>query len=220
MYGVSVRYTKHITLVCSIIFFSVLLLIKFNTESLDLIEIPVKIVDKAVKPSFVSYYYLSRAVIIIPIIFILCGYGFNKIKNQSNMFLLLLGSVANTTTINSIIEWFKSIVKEKRPCYNALAASHPDSYPPGYPLESFPSGHTSCTFGLMIYMTYLCCRMKFKKYSVILISFSASALGVFVGLTRYLDNKHHIHDILGGCAIGLIIGYAYVKYVNDNCEEL
>ena len=79
---------------------------------------------------------------------------------------------------------------------------------------SFPSGHSSytCYAGAFLAM-YLFKRMAMFKvviFNVValrpLIVFSSLAFSLYVALSRVMDDRHHVGDVIGGSAVGIVIG--------------
>lgn len=77
-------------------------------------------------------------------------------------------------------------------------------------LTSFPSGHTSSSFLFYLFIAYYLKKFflnQFDKKNFYFNIFVITTfwLPFFVGYTRYLDNKHHIHDIIGGALVGALV---------------
>ena len=70
--------------------------------------------------------------------------------------------------------------------------------PDGSDLLSFPSGHTATAF------TSAC--LLYKEYSRknILVSIVAYLPAVVTGITRQLNNRHWLSDVVGGAVIGIV----------------
>lgn len=75
--------------------------------------------------------------------------------------------------------------------------------------DSFPSGHMAFFFALSA-VVYLCIRKSYPAHSwwVGLILFGGSFL---IGLSRMFVGIHYPSDILGGAALGLLVGWLVVK---------
>jgi len=69
--------------------------------------------------------------------------------------------------------------------------------PDGSDSLSFPSGHTSTAFSLATVAT---AHYGWK------IGVPAYALATGIGLSRIEQNRHHLSDVIGGAALGLIVG--------------
>jgi membrane-associated phospholipid phosphatase len=69
--------------------------------------------------------------------------------------------------------------------------------PDGSDSLSFPSGHTSVAFSLATVATS---HYGWK------IGVPAYALATGIGLSRIEQNRHHLSDVIGGAALGLIVG--------------
>lgn len=68
--------------------------------------------------------------------------------------------------------------------------------------DSFPSGHTATSMAVAVVLSYY-----FPKWSPVI--FGAAA---FVSASRMLGGSHFPTDILGGAVLGLIVGFAVVKF--------
>jgi hypothetical protein len=88
----------------------------------------------------------------------------------------------------------KVVVREPRP-------DNSDNY-------SFPSGHATTAFAFAGVI-----GMEHEWYY----SVPAYALAAFVGVSRINDNKHYLHDVIGGAALGL--GYAFGIWYNRHPED-
>lgn len=112
--------------------------------------------------------------------------------------------------------------------------------------KSFPSGHSSTAFCLGIFVCGYCIWQlfsKWKEYSsrCTLIGtrtmYSLCRSGVFfwillqigwawgVAVSRFIDNKHHVGDIMAGALLGSLIGIVFViksvqRVTNDLMESV
>lgn len=87
--------------------------------------------------------------------------------------------------------------------------------------RSFPSGHSSMTFGGLTYLTlYLAGRMSlfvpFSKhgrhiYSFI-IAFAPMVVAAWVAVTRISDFRHKLSDVIAGTLLGLIGGVISYRF--------
>lgn len=101
-------------------------------------------------------------------------------------------------------------------------------------MKSFPSGHSSSTamltffgFFYLLYTWYYrrpkCYADEWQRHSGMTRFFQDIRLGLagvfifaqfvwiwFVGLSRYIDNKHHIEDIIGGWLLGTLFALLFV----------
>jgi len=76
--------------------------------------------------------------------------------------------------------------------------------------QSFPSGHTSSAMEISFFVTlYLfwrafSIRERWLSSTVICASILPFIIPIFIGATRFVENRHHISDIIGGMLIALI----------------
>lgn len=47
-----------------------------------------------------------------------------------------------------------------------------------------------------------------------LIQLFALGLGLYTGYTRIIDGMHHLHDVIVGYIVGVLIGYITVRKIN------
>lgn len=109
------------------------------------------------------------------------GYGYlnsdaEAKQNANSMFQATLFSTLITTGL-------KYTVREPRPDTNSR--------------ESFPSGHTTAAFA---FAGYIGCKHSLPW------GIAAYSLAAFVGFSRVNDNRHYIHDVTAGAAIGAAYG--------------
>lgn len=97
------------------------------------------------------------------------------------------------------VEALKKYFPKKRPRSYYKNIEHKKDY------ESFPSAHTGGTFlaaGLSLGL--------FGATSPLTIT--TVALASLTGLSRILSQKHHLTDVLGGAAIGLLNGFVASRF--------
>lgn len=78
--------------------------------------------------------------------------------------------------------------------------------PDGSDNKSFPSGHTSVSFAAAVTLEK---RYGWKA------GLPALAVASFVGLARVQADKHYVHDVLAGAAIGSISGFLLTSRYDD-----
>ncbi len=66
--------------------------------------------------------------------------------------------------------------------------------------HSFPSGHSATIFSIIFIFYFLFPR--FKKYLL--------AIGIFVGLTRFIIGAHYLSDVIAGCAVSYFV-FIYLR---------
>lgn len=70
--------------------------------------------------------------------------------------------------------------------------------------SSFPSGHTVCAFTQAVIYSHHYPKIRVPLY----------LYATVVGFSRIYLGKHYPTDVIGGAALGLLIGYLTVKLVN------
>lgn len=111
-------------------------------------------------------------------------------QNASAMLEATLYSVASTTAL-------KYTVREKRPDSDNR--------------DSFPSGHSTAAFS---FASYVGCRHSLGW------GIAAYSLATFVGLSRINDNRHYLHDVVGGAAIGTAYGLGICLSENERSTQI
>lgn len=75
--------------------------------------------------------------------------------------------------------------------------------------KSFPSGHASFSMYCAVFgVIYLELRLKYRMVHMLKICSQTfvMAAAFWCCCTRYMDNKHHATDIVGGALIGIVVG--------------
>jgi membrane-associated phospholipid phosphatase len=81
---------------------------------------------------------------------------------------------------------------------DALKTAVGEERPDGSNNRSFPSGHTSMSFAAAATLT----KRNGRAFAV-----PAHLVAAFVGLARVKANKHYVHDVIAGAAIGEAAGW-------------
>jgi membrane-associated phospholipid phosphatase len=109
-----------------------------------------------------------------------------------------LGQAALTLGSTRLVtDGLKDVVGEKRP--------------DGSDNRSFPSGHTS--------MSFAAAGTLHKRYGWE-IGIPAHAVAAFVGTARVKANKHYVHDVLAGAAIGEAAAWLITRKKSDKVQWL
>ncbi len=96
-----------------------------------------------------------------------------------------------------VTQTLKLLTHEPRPDNNAEHSAY----------ESFPSGHTTSAFA---FSSTVIARHGFWPYGC-----AATALATFVGMSRINDNKHYLHDVVGGFTVGTAYGLG-ISYLEQS----
>lgn len=90
-----------------------------------------------------------------------------------------------------------------------LKEAFPERRPDGSDNKSFPSGHTSMSFAAAATLQN---RYGWK------VGLPAQIAAAFVGLSRVEADKHHVHDVLVGAAIGEASGFLITHKATDRVQ--
>ncbi|RVD91808.1 PAP2-like phosphatidic acid phosphatase [Tubulinosema ratisbonensis] len=166
---------------------------------------------------YIYTFYIIVPCILFGIVFILKDFTYK------NVFLIVFFYLFTHSAITCTCEVLKILVGEKRPDF--LARCKPlGGTCTGIKKEitegkkSFPSGHTASAFGGSVFFIFTLHTFilknsvnKFVNITItFLIGFVLLSLSSYVGYTRIIDNRHFLHDVIGGGIIGST--YAIVNY--------
>ncbi|EJW04452.1 hypothetical protein EDEG_01322 [Edhazardia aedis USNM 41457] len=100
--------------------------------------------------------------------------------------------------------------------------------------KSFPSGHTSCTLNGIVFFNGICYikanlkpfnDMPIRKNNLCKLTLNASSIiiALFIPISRFVDHKHHISDIIAGALIGCFSSLVALKILSkklQTCTEM
>jgi hypothetical protein len=84
--------------------------------------------------------------------------------------------------------------------------------------KSFPSGHASLSFYSMVFLIlFIHHSWKSKRMGLLprFIQFFLFMLALYSTLTRSIDNKHHVGDMIAGICLGTLIGCLTFFFLTD-----
>ena len=110
---------------------------------------------------------------------------FSEQETYSRNSWAMFKSTAYATGVSSVL---KFIVHEPRPNNTSESKSY----------ASFPSGHTTSAFA---FSSTVVARHGFWPWG-----FLATGIASLSGFSRINDNKHYLHDVVGGFTIGTVYG--------------
>ncbi len=115
---------------------------------------------------------------------------------------LLFWYLASYGLVFGIVRLLKHLVERVRP-YNA--ADTIVSIGDAVQDYSFPSGHVACATAIAVFLgVFLFCYFR-KRGERTLVVLSCMAYVGLVALSRMYLGKHYLTDLLGGCAISLVV---------------
>lgn len=165
--------------------------------------------NDAVKPLYKNgfkYYfdtvdYLGYGPYIVPTLFVFTGATF--LFNDQKLRHAALTSVESVLATSAIVYVLKISAGRYRPYQDR----GPHFFEPfTYFDASFPSGHTSTAFAIM---------MPFAVYYDNFLSYALLTLPASTAISRMIFDKHWATDVLTGGAIGCVIGYYLAKWHKD-----
>ncbi|EFO19201.2 hypothetical protein LOAG_09294 [Loa loa] len=82
---------------------------------------------------------------------------------------------------------------------------------------SFFSGHASLSMtSAIFFMIYIQSRIPRRGLAIVakpLVQLFALGLALYTGYTRIIDGMHHLHDVIVGYVVGVLLGYITAKYI-------
>ncbi|KAI9501212.1 hypothetical protein GGI25_000563 [Coemansia spiralis] len=180
---------------------------------------------------------------------VIAGISFGIRRNSYDLHVGILGLLLSVTLTLMFTNALKNVVGRPRPDFLARCLLTPPKEPLVDPpqglstvdictqtdiatlnegFRSFPSGHTSLSFGGMTYlMYYLAGKLhlfdgqghSYKPFVV----FTPFLIAAVVGATRVADYWHHPTDVLFGAMIGIVTAtFSYFQYypilISPNCD--
>ena len=84
--------------------------------------------------------------------------------------------------------------------------------------SSFPSGHASFSFSMMLFTHFVLTQwLRIEKHNFYgwrsWLAFGPIVLCAWISVTRIIDNKHHVDDVIAGVAIGCVCAYVAWRHV-------
>ena len=143
----------------------------------------------------------------VPVYFFLLLFGYFNFRQR---LLPWIGFFLLTFALTDMIsaQFFKEYIQRPRPCWDNFTSAHVRMLIPCSHAYSFVSSHAANHFGIAIFL-FGTLSTFFKKHLwiVFLWAFLVSSAQVYVG-------AHFPGDVIGGCFLGLIIGYLTMKIFN------
>ena len=129
-------------------------------------------------------------------LYVLGMYGYGTLNSDSNAKQNSVSMLQATFYSVAVTTGLKYSVREKRPDSDAR--------------DSFPSGHTTAAFS---FASYVSCRHSLGW------GIAAYSLATFVGFSRINDNRHYLHDVVAGAAIGTAYGLGICLAENERSDQ-
>lgn len=165
--------------------------------------------------STIPFYPLMMGMILVPLIIQYTWMAKKKIDRETN-YKVCLGFLGACLFTVALTENMKNIVGRPRPDFLARCMPDRSGGCTGDKKEilkgrqSFPSGHTSSTFCSITFLAWFCHMIGMNQTVHAMMSCSLVLLGAAVGLSRILDHKHFISDVLGGAVFGIGIALFWI----------
>lgn len=203
----------------SIIFLSLRILpILIEPSSVKMTQNDV-IYNKPIKTDTINMPSLVIISVVSPLASIYGAYYFVEEK-KPNRILNYLGFITVQIACASITENIKVLLRSPRPDF--IARCKPDSK--GVctgprrdvinSIKSFPSGHTALTFSMIGFMMFFIKNLGLNHLKKGIFSFFLIILGILMGYSRILDNRHFLKDVIGGVIVGTLCSSLISKVVS------
>jgi undecaprenyl-diphosphatase len=151
-------------------------------------------------------YWFSDKLIWVPMYLLIVFFIIKHYKKQGILILIFVGIVilACDQTASHLI---KNLVLRLRPSHEPTLEGliHLSKAGPGG-LYGFVSSHAANAFGLAIFL-YSVLDEKFK-----ILKYWLFAWAVLVSYSRVYNGVHYPGDVVGGAAVGLLLGWAVAKF--------
>ncbi len=196
---------KYITLLLTIIFIGLIILIKLNlTNSFDnyIYHLVTFKMNNVINCLFKTItFFGSTLFIVLLVIFFLAFFIIRKEKKKG---YLVAGTLIISTVLNNVI---KIIVRRARPTVLALVTET---------TFSFPSGHMMASVSMYGILLYLVLKSSINKKIKIILAIILSILPILVGISRIYLGAHFATDIIGAMILSTIILIIITYYVDKN----
>ena len=74
-------------------------------------------------------------------------------------------------------------------------------------MKSFPSGHSQLSLCCGVFLVLYLHRRLTSSYNLTLIQMMILTLSLFCAVSRLLDHRHHLIDVVTGSIIGAVVGH-------------
>ena len=74
-------------------------------------------------------------------------------------------------------------------------------------MKSFPSGHSQLSLCCGVFLVLYLHRRLTSSYNLTLIQMMILTLSLFCAVSRLLDHRHHLVDVVAGSIIGAVVGH-------------
>lgn len=197
--------------------------------------------DLPFKEELISFPVITAVILALPLMAIFPFYRASTRKDKTKRNLYLLGFYCAICLTLGISEMLKFTIEKKRPDYDARlsnektkesskeSSKESTSSKPGKnphvirdATKSFPSGHTSGSFALVLPFTYYIRRenLKYSQVKTAAAFMLLNILATLVGVSRIHDNKHELVDVGFGVIVALVSSLAVVELLSRRLERL
>lgn len=161
----------------------------------------------------------------VPLILFFGVFCINPIERRDEI-ALYMSFLLSCLVTSTIVENMKILFGRLRPDFlercrpeQGTCTGNPRTVAEGR--KSFPSGHTSvvaCGFMflvLFLYREHRLPRLRRKKvrFLILPLVLMSVVVPVAVGVSRVIDNRHFVSDVLGGGVIGMAVGMLEFRYL-------
>lgn len=200
----------------------------FLSSVVEPYERPFSISDRSIsklhlRHETITFVEITAISVVIPLMLMFVTLRINPIEKVYEVYFYLSFLLACLVT-SSIVENMKNMIGRLRPDFlsrcsptGGKCTGNPRLIIEGR--KSFPSGHTSiAACGFIFLMLFVSkefrlprLRAKINQVFVFLLYFAFLMVPIAVGVSRVMDSKHFISDVIGGGVIGALVGIARFK---------
>ncbi len=157
-------------------------------------------------------WYISATATWIPLYLIIIVFVFKKLKRKALITLLFFALLVFLADQSSV-HLFKNVFERLRPCHNSAIQElvHTVNGKCGGKY-GFVSSHAANTFALAVFLVFF-----FRNN---LVSLSILIWAAVVSYSRIYLGVHYVFDVIGGAALGSIIGFVVIKLHNISLKYL
>jgi diacylglycerol diphosphate phosphatase/phosphatidate phosphatase len=179
---------------------------------------------KPPKKDTVSMTLCSFIFVVCPFSFFI-AYGFISSVSTERKNTIFLALITVFILNLAFTELIKRIVSRPRPDYVSRCLPDTKGKCTGNPklihkgLMSFPSGHTSLSTSATSSFIYLAYLIQLNVILALILSVILSTISFLVAVSRVMDHKHHLSDVISGGVLGILVGIAVIHFSRSSLKK-